>query len=73
MQWFTATATFRGMQGAEGGDTGLDDSYARRWGPEIGVEIMGRNKFGPQRGAWPTTAGPDGGATSRRSTPRSWS
>lgn len=53
MQWFMTTATFRGMQGAEGGDTGLDDAYARRWGPEIGVEIMGRNKFGPQRGPWP--------------------
>ncbi|OIH93729.1 dihydrofolate reductase family protein [Curtobacterium sp. MCBA15_001] len=53
MQWFMATETFRSMQGAEGGDTGLDDEYARRWSPEIGVEIMGRNKFGPQRGPWP--------------------
>ncbi|MFJ3383001.1 MULTISPECIES: dihydrofolate reductase family protein [unclassified Curtobacterium] len=52
MSWFAATATFRAMQGATGGDTGLDDEYARAWGPGIGVEIMGRNKFGPQRGPW---------------------
>lgn len=31
----------------------MDDSFASGWTPEIGVEIMGRNKFGPQRGAWP--------------------
>ena len=52
MEWFTNTATFHAMTGRDGGDTGLDDEYARRWGPEIGVEIMGRNKFGPQRGPW---------------------
>jgi dihydrofolate reductase len=52
MQWFMATATFRAMQGQPGGDTGPDDVFAQRWGPEIGVEIMGRNKFGPQRGPW---------------------
>jgi dihydrofolate reductase len=40
------------MQGEPGGSTGVDDLFARDWAPGIGVEIMGRAKFGPQRGAW---------------------
>ena len=52
MEWFLGTRTFRTMQGKEGGSTGPDDAMAGRWGPGIGAEIMGRNKFGPQRGPW---------------------
>lgn len=52
MGWFAATATFRAMQGADGGTTGVDDSFASGWSAGIGAEIMGRNKFGPQRGPW---------------------
>jgi len=51
-EWFFATRTFRAMQGEPGGDTGVDDALASNWGPGIGAEIMGRNKFGPQRGPW---------------------
>ncbi|MEU8926386.1 dihydrofolate reductase family protein [Kitasatospora sp. NPDC048545] len=50
--WFFGTRTFRRMQGKEGGDTGVDDAMARTWGDGIGAEIMGRHKFGPQRGPW---------------------
>ncbi|MEV6976861.1 dihydrofolate reductase family protein [Kitasatospora sp. NPDC093806] len=50
--WFFRTRTFRRMQGGEGGDTGVDDAMASAWGDGIGAEIMGRNKFGPQRGPW---------------------
>ncbi|MFG2907586.1 dihydrofolate reductase family protein [Kitasatospora sp. NPDC048286] len=50
--WFFQTRAFRRMQGKEGGDTGVDDALARTWGDGIGAEIMGRNKFGPQRGPW---------------------
>ncbi|MFF2149035.1 dihydrofolate reductase family protein [Kitasatospora sp. NPDC058190] len=50
--WFFRTRTFRRMHGQEGGDTGVDDAMARTWGDGIGAEIMGRNKFGPQRGPW---------------------
>ena len=39
------------MQG-KAGSTGIDDAFACNWGPGIGAEIMGRNKFGPQRGPW---------------------
>ncbi len=52
MQWFFETRTFRSMQGEPGGSTGADDALASNWGPGIGAEIMGRNKFGPQRGPW---------------------
>ena len=52
LQWFFGTRTFRAMQGESGGSTGGDDAFANNWGPDIGAEIMGRNKFGPQRGPW---------------------
>jgi dihydrofolate reductase len=51
-EWFFATRTFHAMHGEPGGTTGVDDAFASNWGPGIGVEIMGRNKFGPQRGRW---------------------
>ncbi|NKQ54162.1 dihydrofolate reductase [Amycolatopsis sp. K13G38] len=50
--WFFQTRTFRGMQGKTDGRMGVDDAFAGQWGGEIGAEIMGRNKFGPQRGPW---------------------
>jgi dihydrofolate reductase len=51
-EWFFATRTFRAMQGEPGGSAGVDEAIATTWGPGIGAEIMGRNKFGPQRGPW---------------------
>jgi dihydrofolate reductase len=51
-EWFFPTRAFRAMQGQEGGTTGVDDAFAQQWGPGIGAEIMGRNKFGYQRGPW---------------------
>ncbi|PSR63740.1 deaminase [Nocardia sp. MDA0666] len=35
-----------------GGTYGLDDYFTRDYRNNIGAEIMGRNKFGPQRGPW---------------------
>ena len=35
-----------------GGSRGLDDYFTRDFRFNIGAEIMGRNKFGPQRGPW---------------------
>lgn len=52
LESFMATRTFHQMQGAMGGSTGAADAFASNWGPGIGAEIMGRNKFGPQRGPW---------------------
>jgi len=51
-EWFFATRTFRAMHGGPGGSAGVDEAFASNWGTGIGAEIMGRNKFGPQRGPW---------------------
>ena len=52
LEWFHPTHSFKVMTGGSGGTTGVDDAFASKWGPGIGAEIMGRNKFGPQRGPW---------------------
>lgn len=46
----TASWTYRTEAG---GSHGLDDYFMRDYSHNIGAEIMGRNKFSPQRGAWP--------------------
>jgi len=52
-QWFFPTRTFQTMIGKGGGTTDIDDDFARRGFENIGASIMGRNMFGPIRGAWP--------------------
>ena len=52
MEWFFETETFQQMHGENAGARGIDDALASQWGTGIGAEIMGRNKFGPQRGPW---------------------
>jgi dihydrofolate reductase len=52
LEWALATRTFHQIHGETGGTTGVDESFANDWRPGIGAEIMGRNKFGPQRGPW---------------------
>ena len=37
----------------DGGTTGVDDDFAARGFDNIGAWILGRNMFGPVRGAWP--------------------
>jgi dihydrofolate reductase len=51
-EWFFPTRTFRAMQGEPGGSDGVENAFASNWATGIGAEIMGRNKFGPQRGPW---------------------
>jgi dihydrofolate reductase len=53
MSWFMATRTWRSMQGMEGGETGVDDQIAAQGFGGNGAWILGRNMFGPVRGAWP--------------------
>ncbi|KAE8765848.1 dihydrofolate reductase family protein [Georgenia thermotolerans] len=55
LEWALPTRTFQqmGLHGEEPGSVGIDETFASRWATGIGVEIMGRNKFGPQRGPWP--------------------
>lgn len=52
-EWLVNTRTFKRMQHQEGGDTGVDEDFAARAMANIGAWIMGRNMFGPIRGAWP--------------------
>ncbi len=49
--WAGRTASWPG-RAEPGGSRGLDDYFARDFSNGIGAEIMGRNKFGPQRGPW---------------------
>ncbi|MGW3340706.1 dihydrofolate reductase family protein [Streptomyces sp. NPDC001009] len=51
-EWFFPTRTFQRMLGKPDGSAGVDDAIAGTWDVGIGAEIMGRNKFGPQRGQW---------------------
>ena len=50
--WMLGTRTFKSMFGQEGGATGVDDDFAVRSFDNIGAWILGRNMFGPIRGAW---------------------
>ncbi len=52
-QWAFKTRTFRTMFGQDGGETGVDDEFAMRSFENVGAWILGRNMFGPVRGAWP--------------------
>ncbi|WP_280423885.1 dihydrofolate reductase family protein [Nocardia carnea] len=51
MAWAGATASWP-TRTDPGGTRGLDDYFTRDFARNIGAEIMGRNKFGPQRGPW---------------------
>ncbi len=52
-RWFFPTRTFRRMFEGKDGTTGVDDGFAARGFENIGAWILGRNMFGPIRGAWP--------------------
>jgi dihydrofolate reductase len=52
-QWFFPTRTFLAMHGKPGGVTDADDQFAQRSMAGFGAFILGRNMFGPVRGAWP--------------------
>ncbi len=52
MDWFRSTKMFQEMTGGSGGTTGIHDQLARRGFANVGAWILGRNMFGPIRGAW---------------------
>jgi dihydrofolate reductase len=55
-QWFFPTKTFQAtVLGKDGGESGLDDDFARRGMENLGAWILGRNMFSPGRGAWDET------------------
>ena len=54
--WVFPTRTFQRMFGQGSGTTGVDDDFAARGFENVGAWILGRNMFGPIRGAWPDEA-----------------
>lgn len=50
--WAFATRAWRAQHGLDGGEPGLDDDLIAAGDVGIGATIMGRNMFGPIRGAW---------------------
>ena len=56
--WLVNTQHFKAMYPKQGGggSTGVDNDFAVRAMEGIGAWIMGRNMFGPIRGAWPDDA-----------------
>lgn len=53
MEWLIRTRAWGKMHGQEGGETGVDNAMAEQGFDGIGAWILGRNMFGPVRGAWP--------------------
>ena len=52
-EWAFPTRTFQRMFGKDEGTTGVDEDFAARSFANVGAWILGRNMFGPVRGAWP--------------------
>lgn len=51
-EWVVATRSWREQHGMSGGERGVDDDIARTMFDGVGAYVMGRNMFGPGRGAW---------------------
>lgn len=58
-EWAFRLASFRAMDGTEGGDTGPSDALVRESIATAGATIMGRNMFGGHPGPW-SPRGPSG-------------
>ena len=69
VSWAFATASWPNRTEPRG-SRGLDDYFTRDFPRNIGAEIMGRNKFGPQRG--PSSSLSRHHRRSGRRTSRSW-
>ena len=52
-EWMFPTRTWRRLSGNTDGESGVDDDFAARSFQNVGAWILGRNMFGPVRGAWP--------------------
>lgn len=51
-EWIFKTRTFQAMYGDGVGEAGVDDGFIARSFEGVGAWILGRNMFGPVRGAW---------------------
>jgi dihydrofolate reductase len=53
MEWLFHSRLWRKMHGHDDGETGVDNGMAEQSFDGVGAWILGRNMFGPVRGAWP--------------------
>jgi dihydrofolate reductase len=53
VDWLFHTRVWSEMHGKPGGEAGVDNRMAALGFDNIGAWILGRNMFGPVRGAWP--------------------
>jgi len=53
MEWLFHSRFWSRMHGRDDGETGVDNGIAEQGFAGIGAWILGRNMFGPVRGAWP--------------------
>jgi dihydrofolate reductase len=51
-EWFFPLGAFREMHGEQGGETNASLAVVEERRANVGATIMGRNMFGPVRGAW---------------------
>ncbi len=51
-KWVQDTEEFRKIHGQSGGSKGVDNHFAAQSFENVGAWILGRNMFGPVRGAW---------------------
>ena len=52
-KWVFGTDVFKKTHAKSSGAHGVDNDFARRAMDNLGAWILGRNMFGPVRGAWP--------------------
>ncbi|HEX6227224.1 MAG TPA: dihydrofolate reductase family protein [Chryseolinea sp.] len=52
-EWLFPTRMFKKLYGNGEGSAGVDNDFAEKSFENVGAWIMGRNMFGPIRGAWP--------------------
>ena len=52
-EWIFPTRMFKKLYGNGEGSEGVDNDFAEKSFENVGAWIMGRNMFGPIRGAWP--------------------
>jgi dihydrofolate reductase len=51
-EWMFALAAFRGSHGGQGGEVNESTPVIEESWANVGASVMGRNMFGPVRGAW---------------------
>src|SRR3954469_21864533 len=51
-EWVFPLSAWRAMQGMDAGEEGPSNDVIREFEGNLGATIMGRNMFGPVRGAW---------------------